>query len=120
MTGVFQIGLLASLAILVTGAIPLAQTRPAPSTETLVNPDGNGADWLLPAHSYSGNRQVVGSEIGPQNVDEMKVAWTSKLPGSDPVETAPIVWDSTVYVTSAQDDIFALNTEWRAQMAILP
>jgi alcohol dehydrogenase (cytochrome c) len=111
MTRPFQIALLASFAILVTGAIPLAQTRPAPSTETLLNPDRDSADWLLPAHSYSGNRQVVESEIGPQNVDEMKVAWTFKLPGSDPVETAPIVWDSTVCVTSAQDDIFALNAE---------
>jgi outer membrane protein assembly factor BamB len=39
----------------------------------------------------------------------MKVAWMFKLPGSDPVETAPIVWDGMVYVTSGRDDVFALD-----------
>jgi alcohol dehydrogenase (cytochrome c) len=96
MTRVFQIGLLASYAILATGTIPLAQTRPAPSTETLLYADRDGADWLLPGRDYSGNRQIEESEIGPQNLDQVKVPWTFKLPGNDPVETAPIVWDGTV------------------------
>jgi len=64
--------------------------------------DNDSANWILPAHNYSANRQVEESEIGPQNVDQMKAAWTFKLPGNDPVETAPIVWDGTVYVTSGR------------------
>ncbi len=49
----------------------------------------------------------------------MKVARTFNLPGNDPVETAPIVWDETVYVTSGHDDVFALDyQERRAQMAV--
>ena len=66
----------------------------------------------LPAHNYGANRQVEESEIGPQNVDQMKVAWTFKLPGNDPVEAAPIVcWDGTVYVSSGHDDVFALDAK---------
>jgi glucose dehydrogenase len=109
----FQTMLLAGIAILAVGGGSLAQTVPGPSTEDLLKADNDSANWILPAHNYSGNRQVEESEIGSQNVDQMKVAWTFKLPGNDPVETAPIVWDGTVYVTSGRDDVFALDADRR-------
>lgn len=105
----FQIPLLASFAILANGEVSLSQIAPAPSTETLINADSDSVNWLLPAHSYSGNRQLKESEISQQNVDQMRLAWKFELPGSEPVETAPIVWDGTVFVTSGRDDIFALD-----------
>ena len=107
--GAFQIMLLAGIATLAVGGGSLAQTVPGPSMEDFLKADNDSANWILPAHNYSANRQVEESEIGPQNVDQMKVAWTFKLPGNDPVETAPIVWDGTVYVTSGRDDVFALD-----------
>ena len=100
MMRVFQATLLIGAAILAIGKGSLAQTALGPSTENLLNAENDSANWILPAHSYSGNRQVEESEIGPRNVDQMEVAWTFRLPGSDPVETAPIVWDGIVYVTS--------------------
>ena len=111
MIRVFQATLLIGFAIVAAGGGALAQTARGPSTENLLKADNDSANWILPARSYSGNRQVEESEIGPQNVDQMKVAWTFKLPGSDPVETAPIVWDGMVYVTSGQDDVFALDAK---------
>ena len=107
----FQTMLLLGIAIFEVGGGSLPQTAPGPSTESLLNADNDSANWILPAHNYSANRQVEESEIGPQNVDQMKAAWTFKLPGNDPVETAPIVWDGTVYVTSGHDDVFALDTK---------
>jgi alcohol dehydrogenase (cytochrome c) len=107
----FEATLLAGIAILAVGGGSLAQTVSGPSTENLLKADNDGANWILPAHSYSGNRQVEESEIGPQNVDQMKVAWTFKLPGNEPVETAPIVWNGMVYVTSGRDDVFALDAK---------
>ena len=109
MIRVFQATLLIGSAIVAAGGGALAQTARGPSTENLLKADNDSANWILPARSYSGNRQVDESEIGPQDVDQMKVAWTFKLPGSDPVETAPIVWDGMVYVTSGRDDVFALD-----------
>jgi PQQ-like domain len=109
--GAFQIILLAGIATLAVGGGSLAQTVSGPSMEDLLNADNDSANWILPAHNYSANRQIEESEIGPQNVDQMKVAWTFKLPGNDPVETAPIVWDGTVYVTSGRDDVFALDAK---------
>jgi alcohol dehydrogenase (cytochrome c) len=111
MIRVFQATLLIGSAILATERDALAQTARGPSTENLLKADKDTANWVLPARSYSGNRQVDESEISPQNVDQMKVAWTFKLPGNDPVETAPIVWDGTVYVTSGRDDVFALDAK---------
>jgi alcohol dehydrogenase (cytochrome c) len=110
--GAFQTMLTAGIATtLAVGGGSLAQTVPGPSMEDLLKADNDSANWILPAHNYSANRQVEESEIGPQNVDQMKVAWTFKLPGNDPVETAPIVWDGTVYVTSGRDDVFALDAK---------
>ena len=85
--GAFQIMLLAGIATLAVGGGSLAQTVSGPSMEDLLNADNDSANWILPAHTYSANRQIEESEIGPQNVDQMKVAWTFKLPGNDPVET---------------------------------
>ena len=109
--GAFQTMLLAGIAILAVGGGSLAQTVPGPSMEDLLKADNDSANWILPAHNYSANRQVEESEIGPQNVGQMKVAWTFKLPGNDPVETAPIVWDGAIYVTSGRDDVFALDAK---------
>ena len=109
--GAFQTMLTAGIATLAVGGGSLAQTVPGPSMEDLLKADNDSANWILPAHNYSANRQVEESEIGPQNVDQMKVAWTFKLPGNDPVETAPIVWDGTVYISSGHDDVFALDAK---------
>jgi hypothetical protein len=109
--GAFQTMLSAGIATLAVGGGSLAQTVSGPSMEDLLKADNDSANWILPAHNYSANRQVEESEIGPQNIDQMKVAWTFKLPGNDPVETAPIVWGGTVYVTSGRDDVFALDAK---------
>jgi alcohol dehydrogenase (cytochrome c) len=107
----FQATLLIGFAILAAGGGALAQAARGPSTENLLKADSDSTNWMLPARSYSGNREVEESEIGPQNLNQLKVAWTFMLPGSDPVETAPIVWDGIVYVTSGQDDVFALDAK---------
>jgi outer membrane protein assembly factor BamB len=108
---IFRTTLLAAGIVLAVAGGALAQAAPGPSTQDLLNAENDQVHWILPARSYSGNRQIEESEIGPQDVGQMKVAWTFKLPGSDPVETAPIVWNGTVYVTSGQDDVFALDAK---------
>jgi alcohol dehydrogenase (cytochrome c) len=97
--------------IFAVAAPSFAQTASGPSTQDLLNAGKDRANWILPARTYSANRRVEESEIGPQNVDQMKIAWTFKLPGNDPVEAAPIAWDGTVYVTWGHDDVFALDAK---------
>jgi alcohol dehydrogenase (cytochrome c) len=105
-------------AVLAVSLGSLSNAEPGPSMEIFLNTDNDSGNWILPGRNYSGNRQVWEGEIGPYNVGQLKLAWTFKLPGADPVEAAPIVWDGIVYVTSGQDDVFALdattgNLKWQ-------
>ena len=61
--GAIQIILSAGIAILAVGGGSLAQTVPGPSMEDLLKADNDSANWILPAHNYSANRQVEESEI---------------------------------------------------------
>src|SRR4249920_1747933 len=62
MIRVFQATLLIGFAIVAAGGGALAQTARGPSTENLLKADNDSANWMLPARSYSGNRQVDESE----------------------------------------------------------
>jgi alcohol dehydrogenase (cytochrome c) len=93
-------------------ALPgVAFSQSGPSSSALLKAQSDSANWILPAGNYSGNRQVKESKITPDNVDQMKVAWTFDIPGKGPVEASPIVWDGTVYLTSYQNDIYALDAK---------
>lgn len=82
-----------------------------PSSDALLNAASDTANWILPAGNYSDNRQVAEKEISRENVDQMKVAWTFKIPGKGPVEASPIVWNGMVYITSNEDDVYALDAK---------
>ena len=82
-----------------------------PTSDQLLKSATDSSNWILPAGSYSGNRQVDENQISPQNVDQMKVAWTFKIPDQAPVEASPIVWDGTIYVTSSHDDVYAVDAK---------
>ena len=82
-----------------------------PSAQDLINSQNDASNWILPAGDYSGNRQVKEKEIGPSNVDQMQVAWTFNIPKNGPIESSPIVWDGTIYITSNQDDVYAVDAK---------
>ena len=80
-----------------------------PAASDYAHAAAGNADWVLPAKSYTGNRYVTADQITPQNVSGLKPAWTFKMSDFGPVETAPIVWHGTMYVTSAHDHVYALD-----------
>ena len=80
-----------------------------PSSSVLLKSHADSSNWILPAGSYTGNRAVQESEITPDNVDKMKVAWTFKVPDKGPVEASPIVWNGTIYITSSHNDVYAIG-----------
>lgn len=91
---------------LATAPLALAQDVGPTSADELTP---NATNWVLPAHDYSGNRYLASSQITPANVATLKRAWVFKIPDDSPIETAPIVYDGTVYVTSAHDNVYALD-----------
>jgi alcohol dehydrogenase (cytochrome c) len=80
-----------------------------PTADSYTNASSDGANWVLPAHDYSGNRYVAGAKIDPGNVATLKKAWSTKIDARGPLETSPIVWNGTMYVTSSHNDVYALD-----------
>jgi alcohol dehydrogenase (cytochrome c) len=102
----------ALLAGIASVAIPgLASAQSGPSSQAFMQAGEQSENWILPAGNYTGNRQVKESEISPQNVDQLKVAWSFKIPTDGPIEASPIVWDGMIYLTSNRDDVYALDAK---------
>src|SRR5271170_2882447 len=80
-----------------------------PSPQEFANATGDTANWILPAKSYTGNHYTEATEITPANVGNLHLAWTFQADDEGPMETSPIVYNGTMYVTSAHDHVYALD-----------
>ncbi len=86
-----------------------AHAQTTPSAQEFVNAAADSANWILPAKSYSGNHYTGAMEISPANVSGLKLAWKFMVDDSGPMEVSPIVYNGTMYVTSAHDHVYALD-----------
>jgi alcohol dehydrogenase (cytochrome c) len=93
----------------VAGAPPSSAQTAWPTADSYVNADKDSASWVLPARNYSGNRYLAGTQITAANVGTLKKAWTANVDARGPLETSPIVWNGTMYVTSSHNDVYALD-----------
>jgi len=101
----------ALIAASLASVAPLAALAKPPTQQDYLNAAQNDSYWILPAHTYSGNRYVQTDQLTKSRVDELKKAWTFKIPDDVPVESVPIVWNGTMYVTSAHDHVYALDAK---------
>ena len=70
-------------------------------------------EWRAPGGDLNNTRYSVLDQLTPANVKELKGAWVTHL-GSGlgtkySLEVTPIVQDGVMYVTSGNDDVFALD-----------
>jgi len=73
----------------------------------LQNDDGQ---WVLPAKNYSATRYSSLSQITPENVKNLKVAWTFSTGTNQGHEGAPLVVGTTMYVHSSYPNhVYALD-----------
>lgn len=93
---------------LVLGA-PNAHAQNTPSPQEFANAANDTANWILPAKSYSGNHYTNATQISPTNVSGLHLAWKFALDDTGPVEVSPIIYNGTMYVTSAHDHVYALD-----------
>jgi alcohol dehydrogenase (cytochrome c) len=100
-----MLGLSALISLGATAA--LAQDTPSPSD--FLNAASDPTNWILPAKSYSGNHYTPATQINPQNVGELHLAWKTTLDDPGPMENSPIVYNGTMYVTTAHDHVYALD-----------
>lgn len=74
-------------------------------------------DWLYHTHNYRGTRYAKLGQVNTGNVDRLQVACIFQLGSMENFLTGPIVYDGTMYVTTARLTI-ALNAatcreQWR-------
>jgi alcohol dehydrogenase (cytochrome c) len=84
-----------------------AQTTPSP--QEFLNAASDNANWILPAKSYTGNHYTNATQISTTNVSGLQLAWKFTVDDSGPMEVSPIVYNGTMYVTSAHDHVYALD-----------
>ena len=98
-------------------AIGAAGARPAdPPAQTepdLTKPAGK--EWLHVGGDWSNSRYSTLTQLTPANIKNLKGAWVTHL-GSGlgakySLEATPIVKDGVMYVTTGNDDVFALDAK---------
>lgn len=86
-----------------------AQAAAGPTSQDLINAAKYNSNWIFPNRTYDNDRYIQESEINSRNVGQLQKAWSFTVPDNSPLETVPIEWHGTVYVTSAHDSVCALD-----------
>src|SRR5215467_2331934 len=102
--------LFAAIAIVIGAGLVAAQTRGPAGDPELRQPASK--EWLHVGGDWSNSRYSTLSQITPANIKDLKGAWAihlgSGLGAKYSLETTPIVKDGVMYVTTGNDDVFAL------------
>lgn len=86
-----------------------AYAQATPSPQEFINAATDTANWILPAKSYTGNHYTNATQISPDSVGSLQLAWRFAVDDPGPMEVSPIVYNGTMYVTSAHDHVYALD-----------
>ena len=86
-----------------------ALAQSTPNASDFLNAASDSANWILPAKSYSGNHYTPATQITPANVSGLHLAWKTTLDDPGPMENSPIIYNGTMYVTTAHDHVYALD-----------
>ncbi len=87
-----------------------ALAQSTPNASDFLNAATDSANWILPAKSYSGNHYTNATAVGPGNVGNLHLAWTFHPSDTGPMEVSPIIYNGTMYVTTAHDHLYALDS----------
>ena len=78
--------------------------------------EGAGSDWSTNGGTMSNQRYSTLDEIDTSNVAQLKGVWRTHLNGSGVAakysgESQPIVQDGVIYITTGNDDVFAVSVD---------
>src|SRR6188472_689643 len=77
---------------------------------------GAGSDWSTNGGTMSNQRYSTLDDIDTSNVSQLKGVWRTHLNGSGVAakysgESQPIVQDGVIYITTGNDDVFAVSVD---------
>lgn len=82
----------------------------APVTDTLLaGDDAAGADWPVWGGAYNNRRYSALDQIDRRNVSRLAPVWVYQTGVSESFEATPLVVDGTMYLTTAESHVIALN-----------
>jgi len=75
-----------------------------------------GKDWVTNGGNLTNQRYSTLKQIDTTNVKQLKGAWMTRLKGSGlggkySLEATPLVKDGVMYISTGNDDVFALNAK---------
>jgi len=78
--------------------------------------EGAGSDWSTNGGTMSNQRYSTLDDIDTSNVAQLKGVWRTHLNGSGVAakysgESQPIVQDGVIYITTGNDDVFAVSVD---------
>lgn len=85
-----------------TGAGPVTGTM-------LTAPQDYSNQWLQFGGDWSNSRFSPITELSPENVDRLEVAWGFNTGTVGQFAVSPVIYDGIMYVTSSYNRLFALN-----------
>src|SRR5262249_25358305 len=81
--------------------------------ERLRNAKNEPQNWLMYWGDYSGQHFSPLSQITPENVKNVGVAWIAPIPSPNTLEMSPVVVDGVMYVTTGGDPLTVLALDAR-------
>ena len=79
------------------------------SQDRLNKADGNPNDWLHTQGSYAQTRYYAGTQINTKNVAKLRPAFVVQTEVIESMETAPIVVDGVMYLTTSFNHVYAVD-----------
>jgi len=92
-----------------TAAAPMAASL-APVSDAMLGAAGSDAkNWLHSNGSYAQTRYYPGTQINTKNVGKLKPAFVFQTDMLESMETAPIIADGVMFLTTSYNHVFAIN-----------
>ena len=92
--------------ILLAGALAAASFGQGVDSQTLAHPPADS--WPQYHGDYSGERHSKLTQITPENVDKLTVAWLFQTGKSDTIKSSPLLVDGILYFT-VPDTVWAVD-----------
>ena len=84
--------------------------------DMLLRAQGDGNNFLHPQHNYFQTRYYPNAQINTSNVRRLRPAWIFQTDVNESMETAPIVVNGVMYVTTSFNHVYALDARTGEQI----
>ena len=82
----------------------------------LINADKNPGDWLSNGRNYSEDRYSALTQISPDNVQRLGLAWSLNIGTTRGIEATPVVVKGIMYISGPWSTVFSIDARTGKQL----